>query len=67
MWFDTAPETFSDSGKAIVTIDETPYIIVNNKGDFLVYTKNGNYICNINDFAGFLSRFSYEDEFDEEF
>lgn len=67
VWFDTAPETFSDSGKAIVTIDETPYIIVNNKGDFLVYTKNGNYICNINDFAGFLSRFSYEDEFDEEF
>lgn len=67
VWFDAAPETFSDSGKALVTVNDVPYIIYNDKGNFLVYSNDGKYICDINNFAGFLSRFSYEDEFDEEF
>ena len=67
VWFDSAPDTFSDSGKALVTVNDTPYIIFNDNGNFLVYSKDGDYICALNDFEKFLSKYSYEDEFDEEF
>jgi hypothetical protein len=51
----------------LVTVNDTPYIIFNDNGNFLVYSKDGDYICALNDFEKFLSRYSYEDEFDEEF
>ena len=67
VWFDSAPETFSNAGRAIVTIDETPFILSNNNGEFLVYLKDGNYLCRLEDLGNILNNFSYEDEFDEEF
>ena len=69
VWFDSAPETFSNAGRAIVTIDEKPYIILNNNnsGEFLVFTKEGEYFCKLEDLEKVLTNFSYDDEFDEEF
>ena len=67
VWFDGAPETFSNAGRALVTIDDNPFIIVNDKGLFLVYSSEGQYLCKLDELETFLNDFSYADEFDEEF
>ena len=69
VWFDDAPETFSNAGRALVIIDDTPYILVNNNnsGQFLVYSKEGQFLCKLEELQTFLSDVSYTDEFDEDF
>ena len=67
VWFDEAPETFSDRGTAMVLVENTPYMLVLNNNNFYVYSKEGEYLCDLENFDHFLNDISYEDDFDEEF
>lgn len=67
VWFDAAPETFSNRGTAIVSVGDETFILALDNGNFYVYGENGKYICKLEEFENYLSNVMYDDEFDEEF
>ena len=69
VWFDYAPETFTNRGTANVIVDDETFILkIDEKtNNFYVYLNDGRYLCKLNVFDDVLNMMStQEDDFDEE-
>ncbi len=68
VWFDYAPDTFSNQGRANVVVDGNTYIIKldNKTNKFYVYYSDGKFICNLDLFGKFLTNISNNVEDDDE-
>lgn len=68
VWFDYAPETFSNRGTANVVVDGETYILkVDTKTNlFYVYYSDGRYACRLDDFGRLLTSMKIQDFDDDE-
>lgn len=64
--FDRAPETFSNDGTALVTINGNDYTLKLTEPPikFSVYDKDGKYLCNLKQLDTYLQEQDYDDEFE---
>jgi hypothetical protein len=68
VWFDFAPETFSNRGTANVVVNGDTYIIKvdPNTKSFYVYYSDGEYACKLEDFGKMLISMTVQDDDDDE-
>jgi hypothetical protein len=73
VWFDYAPETFSNQGRANVVVNGETFIIkVGDNADFYVYYKDGKFLCSLDNFGRVYSmmrsnHISYEEDSEDDF
>lgn len=68
VWFDFAPETFSNRNTANVVVDGETFILKldQNTNQFFVYYSDGRYLCKLNVFDRFLSMVKNQTNLDDD-
>ena len=68
VWFDYAPDTFSNQGRANVVVDGETFILKLDQktNTFYVYYSDGKFICRLDLFGRFLANIKNQVEDDDE-